>query len=83
MKLCAMCANPVGRSQVVGIGRENIDTNTGKYMAHPICELCFCSPQHRLRPIKVHFSSIAASADAVRMSNELDEKSKRGEDLTL
>lgn len=83
MKTCVMCANPVGRSQVVGIGREDLNTNTGPMVAHPVCEACFVNPMRRLRKLKVHFMSLAASKQAVDMANVLDAKSKRGEDLTL
>ena len=83
MKTCVMCANPVGRSQVVGIGHEDLNTNTGPMVAHSVCEACFLDPMHRLRNLKVHFMSLAASKQAIDASNRLDTLSKEGKDLAL
>lgn len=80
---CVMCANPVGKSQVMGIGRENLFTNTGPMTAHPVCGRCFIDPKHRLIKHKLHFTSLAESRNAVEMARKLDEMSKAGEDLSL
>jgi hypothetical protein len=80
---CVMCANPTNGSPVVGIGREDLFTNTGPMVIHAVCTACYTDPSHRLMIVKVHFAYAEMQHSALETARRLDEMSREGKDLSL
>lgn len=82
MEACAGCGiQTTGQHPYVGIGRADLETNTGEMVAHPVCEPCWRDPAHRVHPLKMHFALRADADRAVRAARTTDALSKQGADI--
>lgn len=83
MEICAGCGAQADQFPMVGIGRQDLAAETGPLVEHPVCDACWRDPAHRTTPLKVHFHTRANASVAVATARILEEKSKRGEDISI
>ena len=90
---CVGCGAIAELHPFVGIGRLTQETGfwrrlTGSVapaaiQAYPVCEACWHFPEHRMRQLKLHFFPEALAMQGLIGARISEEKSKRGEDLSL
>jgi hypothetical protein len=83
VSVCVGCQSRAERHPYVGVGRADLDGNTGEMVSHPVCAPCWSDPSHRKRPLKLAFFPVTAAPIAVAAARVMDAKSKAGEDLAL
>lgn len=84
MERCVYCDTPAPRHPWAGIGREDLDTQTGPMVQYPVCQECHVTPTHRRRTgLKLHHYARAQAGAAVMIANQLDARSRAGMELAL
>ena len=90
---CVGCGESSESHPFVGIGKE-VDGRSwwqklyksapnDELQAFPVCARCWLDPEHRQHALKMHFFPAANGSSALVAARVLDERSKRGEDLSL
>ena len=77
---CVLCQKNPPSATIIGVGRLSSADQMSEW---PVCDECHRDPAHRTFPMKLHFHFRVLSTLAVGVSNILDAKSRRGEDISL
>lgn len=67
MEMCSGCGSVAENYPFVGIAR---DEETNLMTAYPICHPCWADPNHRKRPLKMHFFEARFAPDAVKAAED-------------
>lgn len=62
VELCSGCGAVAPKHPMAGVAR---DQETGLMTEFPVCQACWSWPEHRTRPLKMHFFDRRAAPQAV------------------
>jgi hypothetical protein len=83
METCFGCGAQSERHPVAGIGRADMDNDSGALVSYPICAECHANPEHRKRNLKCHFHQRSQETLGLAAARVVEEMSKAGQDIAL